>query len=137
MTKVEEAIDMAHVNTKILLMAAASVTALASAERYGAAVIDHPGVLQSPPTDQAASPTAQAADQDGSVRNGDETSADTQTDGGDIVVTGIRAAQQRCGQPEARCGVGHRLDLGRGHRQAAGRYDLGLFAAHPRRSDPS
>jgi TonB-dependent receptor len=96
MTKVEEAIDMAHVSTKILLMAAASVTALASG---GTAMAQQSsttqGVLQSPPTDQAASPTAQAADQDGSVRNGDETSADTQTDGGDIVVTGIRAAQQR------------------------------------------
>ena len=85
-----------RVQSKTILMMAASVTALA----YGGAANAQQtsttqGVLQSAPTDQAASPTAVAADQSSEAQNPSTPTSDAGAEGADIVVTGIRGAQQR------------------------------------------
>jgi TonB-dependent receptor len=77
-------------------MMAASVTALV----YGGAADAQQssttqGVLQSAPADQAASPSAVAADQASEAQNPSPPASDAASDGSEIVVTGIRGAQQR------------------------------------------
>jgi len=87
---------ISHAQTKTILMMAASASAMmcsgaASAQQSSATQ----GVLQSAPTGQAASPSAVAADQASEAQNPSTPASDAATGTGDIVVTGIRGAQQR------------------------------------------
>ncbi|RZL72415.1 MAG: TonB-dependent receptor, partial [Sphingomonas sp.] len=79
-----------------MLMVAASVTALVSS---GTALAQQTsttqGVLQNAPTDQAASPSAAAADQTSEAQNPTTPASDAAAETQDIVVTGIRGSQQR------------------------------------------
>lgn len=87
---------ISHKQSKTVLMMAASATALTWG---GAAVAQQTsttqGVLQSAPTDQAASPSAATADQASEAQVPSTPTSDAAADGAEIVVTGIRGAQQR------------------------------------------
>ena len=87
---------VSRAQSKTILLVAASVTALI----YGGAATAQQssttqGVLQSAPTDQAASPSAVAADQAGEALNPTPPASETAAGDGEIVVTGIRGAQLR------------------------------------------
>ncbi|MBD8637880.1 TonB-dependent receptor [Sphingomonas sp. CFBP 13733] len=79
-----------------MLMVAASVTALVSSSTALAQQTSTTqGVLQSAPTDQAASPSAAAADQASETQTPTTPTSDAAAESEDIVVTGIRGAQRR------------------------------------------
>jgi iron complex outermembrane receptor protein len=82
--------------SKAALMIAVSQSALLYS---GAAIAQQSsttqGVLQSAPTAQAASPSAVAADQASEAQKSSLPSSDVGAEAGDIIVTGIRGAQQR------------------------------------------
>lgn len=78
------------------LLAAASFLTIAQAGGVSAQQSSTTqGVIQSAPTAQAASPSAVAADQQGEAANPTPPASVAAADEGDIVVTGIRASQQR------------------------------------------
>ncbi|MGU3391569.1 TonB-dependent receptor [Sphingomonas sp. M1A8_2b] len=87
---------MHRVQSKTILLVAASVGALACGNVASAQQTSTTqGVLQSAPTDQAASPSAVAADQASEAQTPSTPTSDAAAEGEDIVVTGIRGAQQR------------------------------------------
>lgn len=87
---------MFRTQSKTGLMIAVSVVALIQGgSAFAQQTSTTQGVLQNAPTDQAASPAAVAADQAGEARNPTPPASETAANEGDIVVTGIRGAQQR------------------------------------------
>ena len=88
---------MVHrVQSKTILMVAASVGALACGSVASAQQTSTTqGVLQNAPTGQAASPSAVAADQASEAQTPSTPTSEAAAEGEDIVVTGIRGAQQR------------------------------------------
>ncbi|WP_236701734.1 MULTISPECIES: TonB-dependent receptor [unclassified Sphingomonas] len=87
---------MLRAKSKNMLMVAASVTALVSSSTALAQQTSTTqGVLQSAPTDQAASPSAAAADQASETQTPTTPTSDAAAESEDIVVTGIRGAQRR------------------------------------------
>ncbi len=87
---------MLRARSKNMLMVAVSVTALVSSRAALAQQTSTTqGVLQNAPTDQAASPSAAAADQTSEAQNPTTPASDAAAETQDIVVTGIRGSQQR------------------------------------------
>ncbi|MEG8048285.1 hypothetical protein QP175_20120 [Sphingomonas aerolata] len=128
---------MLRAKSKNMLMVAASVTALVSSSTALAQQTSTTqGVLQSAPTDQAASPSAAAADQASETQTPTTPTSDAAAESEDIVVTGIRGAQRRAVNLKRDAASVTDSDLRRRHRQAARRDHLGFAPAYPWRADP-